>query len=520
MTIHSNQHKNRKCQSDSSSSSNSSSNSKQNKKHDDKWNLGQIYQYFKNRLIEDNRLMIAGSGAYANASDDISENISQGYTLPLGTVNLAYNIDRPVPRSAFHVRESGVYIIFVVVCTDNACQFTVFVNEEPQYKTTIGVNTGAGQVVQRHILLLNEDDGIDIRNYSSSSATVNTNLSAGGTQNANDATFLLMKIASLNPPCANKNEEICLTRGNKKLFKKLTEKLLCDFELMPKGFNVTGSFYNIIAQTVNPEADIIFATSQNVNSIGWSSTVNPQQITILEDGVYKVFFLASTGNAAQLAFTVNDVPIAYTNQGTNHGAGEVTIRGLLVLKKGDIVTVRNHTSAVPIQITQMAGGFQNNVCAELTIFKIAPIVKPCVQKVDCEIEKHYECHYEQYVNYLLCKEYLQIAGSQAYISMAGSVPESLISGQTFNWGINQQIHDIWHKQGTAQATIQYAGIYDIFGDVLANQPQQLTMFVNDVPNQSTIFGRDSGAGRTLQRQFVKLCKGDKISVNKIPVVRK
>jgi hypothetical protein len=56
------------------------------------------------------------------------------------------------------------------------------------------------------------------------------------------------------------------------------------------------------------------------------------------------------------------------------------------------------------------------------------------------------------------------------------------------------------------------GIYDLFADLTSNQPAQWCVFVNGTADLATCFGRDSGGARTLLRQFVKLNKGDVVTV--------
>ena len=56
------------------------------------------------------------------------------------------------------------------------------------------------------------------------------------------------------------------------------------------------------------------------------------------------------------------------------------------------------------------------------------------------------------------------------------------------------------------------GVYDVFADLTSNQPAQWTIFVNGSPDPTTTFGRDSGGGRTLMRQFMKLHKGDVLTI--------
>jgi hypothetical protein len=72
--------------------------------------------------------------------------------------------------------------------------------------------------------------------------------------------------------------------------------------------------------------------------------------------------------------------------------------------------------------------------------------------------------------------------------------------------------NINHINGTGIMTIPQEGIYDVFIDIATNESPQLALFINNVPEASFIFGRDSGGARCLGREFVKLCKGDVLSV--------
>jgi len=287
-----------------------------------------------------------------------------------------------------------------------------------------------------------------------------------------------------------------------------------DTELMVKGFNVTGSFYNTIEQIVNTESDVVFGALQNVNGLQWNPTgSNPEQIKVLEDGVYKLFFMCNTNKPTQVCLCVNGVPDETTIAGSNRGAGQVSIRALLTLKQNDIISVRNHTSANgSIVVSKNAGGFENGVNVILTMFKIAPIVKAEVKPVECKVEKKFECYYEKFRNYLLCKEWLQVAGSPAYLSMTGASGQQINVNDSISYSTNILDKDIWHQQGRDWIEIQKSGIYDIFVDNITDEPAQLTIFVNNNPNLSTVFGRDSGAARTLMRQLIKLNKGDKVQV--------
>ena len=227
-----------------------------------KFRLCDIYNYFRNRLLEDEQLMIAGSTAYCGTTNTTSEMIPNNHTLNFNNNIVMFNIDRFNESSPFYVRESGVYIFFLCLNTDSSAQFTFYINGVINDLTCIGTNSGAGQLVSRHMLKLNKDDNVVIRNYISSSTSVSTNIKSGGLQDGNTAVAIGFKMAPLDPAKVHSENECkfmeSLTHKKKKLFKKLTEKVLCDCTLMPKGFNVHGTFYNKSTQIVNTESDVVF----------------------------------------------------------------------------------------------------------------------------------------------------------------------------------------------------------------------------------------------------------------------
>jgi hypothetical protein len=502
-----------KCKSKKYHKEHKSSSSSSDSEH--KYDFNDIYQFFKNKLIKDNQLMVFGSNAYYSGNSIEPDTIATTHAVHLENTYMKYNVDHPKINDPFFVREAGIYQLTFVIDTDSSAQFSIFVNGVLRDLTTIGTNSGAGQVVLRSIFTLNKNDNLVIRNYISNIAAVDTNLYSGGLQEGNDITILLFKVAPLCTPEPNHDEIKCYTHNKLKLFKKLTKKLLCDSELMIRGFNVHGSFYNNTTQTVPTEADVKFGNFSNVNGLVWNpTTLNPEQIKVLENGIYQVVFLANTNTAAQFTFYVNGNPIVETTQGINKGSGQATIRSLLELKQNDILTVRNHTSANgSIVISEHAGGNKLNVNTLCQLIKLAPIVKPQVKPVNHKVEKHFECYYKKFRNYLLCKEWLQITGSSAYIGLCGSTPEKVNVDESFNWAdmtVNKHVDFV---PGNPFVVIKKSGVYDVIADVITNEPQQLALFVNGSPDLSTIFGRDSGAARTLLKQLVQLNKGDVVTLN-------
>ena len=479
--------------------------------HKEKYCFDDVYKYYKNCLVKDECLMVAGSDAYINSVNDEPLVIPQAYPVDFNQTTISYNIDHLYKDSPFCVREGGVYIIFFVSSTEQASQFTIFVNGLPQLLTTTGNNAGAGQIISRHLLSLEKDDTLLIRNYASSSSALQSNLYVGGLNKGNNETLLLMKIAPLPSKKEYKEWSLdCLSKRKQYLFKKILDKMLCDKELMLKGFNVHGTFHTNKTQIVPTESNVLFDSSSNVAGLGWSD-ISGDQIKICEDGVYKIFFLTTTNTSCQFTVYVNGNPLDYSTQGSNRGAGQTTMRTLVELCKGDVVTIKNHTSYNgQIVISEYAGGVQPSLSAVVTIFKIAPKCKssPC----DIKLNKYHEKCCEEFKQYLLHNKCLQVAGSPAYINVCSTYHQLINVNQSLGWETTSIKKEFHHRQATSSMEIKKDGIYDIFADLITNEASQLTLFVNGTPDLSTVFGRDSGANRVLMRQFIKLCKGDIVEV--------
>lgn len=497
----------KKCHSDSES------NSECRKK--DKYSFDEVYKYYKNKLLMDAHMMITGSQAYINAFNNKETLISTGYPIEFSDLSINSNIDYVHVGAPFCVRESGVYILFFIATVDQSSQFAVFVNGVSKELTVTGNNSGAGQLVLRNMLKLEKDDVVIIRDYLSSSP-LQSSLYVGGLQPGNNETFLMMKISSYhhcyNTEC-EKFDIKCLSSRKQYLFKKIMEKMLCDKELMLNGFNVHGTFWSTNGQEILTENNVLFDNTANVNGLSWNNA-NGDKVIVSEDGVYKIFFMGTTNTSVQFCIAVNDVPIDYTIQGTNKGAGQLTVRSLLPLKKGDVITIKNHTSANgKVIISSEAGGKQKSLSVLLTVFKIAPLTKP---SVDCHIKpvEQHDKYYEKFRQYLLsdhCKN-LQLFGSPAYFTVSSANHQKLSLGEALHWNFLGTKHNIAFRQSTDHLIVEKEGIYDLFADVITAESVQLTMFINDEPQLTTTSGRDSGSARCLLRQFVKLSKGDVISI--------
>ena len=527
----------KKCRSKSrhsSSSSCSSDNHYKNKKHhkysdDDSeckktskkcdLDLNNLYYYMRCKLYNDDDLMIAGANSMVCATSKSYKVIPSNFPIELESDDLIYNVKHYDIGAPYFVKKDGIYVIFIAISTDQASQFTIFVNGIVVPLTCIGNNSGAGQLISRHLLKLHKNDSVSVVNYQTTNP-VELPEYIGGIQPSVNVAFLLHKVAPLPNQlhCADYNEK-CLNEKKLCLFKKLKHMLIDDPILMLKGFNTTGSFFNYDNQVVTPENPFIFTNHSNVNNLTFVN--NTSNIIINEDGIYKIFFLVSTTTSAQVAFFVNDIPLPETVNGTNKGAGQLTIRKLVSLKKGDVFSVRNHTSGNSITLNPNPGGHLSSINLLLTIYKASPTLDKLMILDDyekcTEYHKYDECDkyqklYHDFKQFLLHKRYFNLTGSKGYISVYGATKDILVLGESLRWNTDNLKRNIKHVQGEQELIIEHNGLYDIFADVITDQPAQFTLFINGIEDSTTTMGRDSGGNRTLVRQLVKLNKNDVITL--------
>ena len=474
-----------------------------------------IYQNFKRHLLMDESLMAAGSSVFINTYSQSAETIPLAYSVPFEGTLSQRKFDHFSTNSPYYPREDGVYVLFFMASDNQSSQYTVFVNGEHMDLTTIGTNSGAGQLVSRSMLVLKKDDALVIRNYLAESGAITQSENIGGFNPTSDTVLAIIKVAP-HPEAVREREceeKECYGKKEKTLFKRLLGDMIYDTDLMLKGFNTHGSFYSKSEQTANLEMPVLFDLSQNVNNLQYIDG-SGGAVKILESGYYKVFFMANTASACQFAIFVNGIPINATCTGTNKGAGLLTIRAIIPLTKNDLLSVRNHTSANHVHITSNAGGLDTSpgVSTILTMFKIAPLVAPeppmWNPKNNCKMPS-----YKAFRQYLLYKKTLQIDGAQAYTSATTSTRQDLELNESVIFSTNQlENYRIEHIQGSTTFTILRDGIYDVFGDIITHQPAEFTVFINNVPDSSTTFGRDSGGNRTLIRQILKLRVGDVLTM--------
>jgi hypothetical protein len=128
--------------------------------------------------------------------------------------------------------------------------------------------------------------------------------------------------------------------------------------------------YNLNAEVVPIEADITFSTN-GVLTAGITHAPGTAGIQIVNAGTYKIAFSVSGVEPSQMAVFENGGFVAGTVYGSGAGTQQNNGQAIIVIAAGDVLTIRNHSSAAAVTLQTLAGGTQTNVNASVTIEKLA-----------------------------------------------------------------------------------------------------------------------------------------------------
>ena len=501
---------NDKCKSNSSSSDSDS--------EADCDNFDELYCYYKKHLLQDPALMIAGASTYANLyNTDILQKIPINAPLTESLFGPTKNVDHPTPNGPVYVRESGTYLIVYSIETDQPCQFAVYVNGVLKPNTVLGTNSGSGQLVSRQTLVLEKDDHVIVRNHTSGvlNGAVDIIQFAGGTGIQANVQFVLTKIAPHQRYWCqtDRRQHNKVHDKQKELYCRLEKKLLCDPELQLEGIDAYGKFFTQSAQTVSIGAPVLFDKCTDTLCI---KHVNGTGDVIVEkSGVYNIYAMVATNQVAQFTIFVNANPLPQSTVGINRGASQLTSRVLVELKKGDVITWRNHTTAIPVTLAINPGGIVAATNAEIQLTRIAPLCadekkekcNPCDKWVYCEPEK-VRCFKE----WLLCNKRLQIEGS-SLISVRSTTPQNLVTYAPTVWETDILERNLILEQGKIEIHVCKDGEYVIESHVISSQPDQFVIYLNGKPIQLSTTGQDSGSAALNLHYILALCKGDCLTFN-------
>jgi hypothetical protein len=133
---------------------------------------------------------------------------------------------------------------------------------------------------------------------------------------------------------------------------------------------VSGFIYNVSAQTVPIETDVIF-DANGILKPGISHTPGTAQIIVTNPGSYEVTFFASGVEPNQFALFLNGALVTGTVYGSGAGTQQNNGQAIIALAAGDVLTLRNHSSSAAVTLQTLAVGTQTNVNASVVIKKLS-----------------------------------------------------------------------------------------------------------------------------------------------------
>lgn len=477
------------------------------------------FDIIKKMLVKDPYLQLDGVQAYINVYSTISQTIHTSESVRFEKTQQALNIDHTPGFPEVVIRMDGLYYIMYTMESSESCQITFFINANPVHSTTSGISSGAGQLMQTALLPMKNGDILTVRNYRSSVTPLTILPNIGGTIQGTNTEMVVLRTSpypydsapstSLERRYEERQCEYELNDKERHLFKKWTKKLLKDPKFMLRGSDAFGSFYSDSIQTVSLNSPVLF--KKTAISCGLNIQ-NDCEVVIQKSGIYMFVFLVGTTQSAQFTVFVNGNPDLTTTAGINKGGGQLALRQSLQLNVGDRVSVCNYLSnAGDVNLTANGGGTEVGVNPLLYIIRVASIPLLCEEgffDIDCNIEKIYK-KFRYYLNNR--KDVLTKFSDDSIISINSDYQE-LVPGSKVLLNENTYLSGIYHNTHSTDFVVKRSGYYKVHFIGQYNQPSQFTLFVNDVPNPTTVTGTDSGSGSQLLMQIVKLNKGDVVNV--------
>lgn len=112
-------------------------------------------------------------------------------------------------------------------------------------------------------------------------------------------------------------------------------------------------------------------SNNGVITAGITHSPGTDLITIVNSGDYSIWFIITCVEPNQFTLFQNGSPISDGTYGS--GAGIQPGPGMIIItaSAGDVLTLRNHTSASAVTLQTLAGGTSTNVNASILIQKIS-----------------------------------------------------------------------------------------------------------------------------------------------------
>ena len=129
--------------------------------------------------------------------------------------------------------------------------------------------------------------------------------------------------------------------------------------------------YNLSAQVVPLETGVTFSDN-GIGTAGFTHGLGSSDITVVNQGDYKVTFSVSGTEPCQFALFINGVVVAESVYDSGAGTQQNTGQAILALNANDVLTLVNHTSAAAVTLAAAPpiGGTVTAVNASILIQKL------------------------------------------------------------------------------------------------------------------------------------------------------
>jgi Collagen triple helix repeat (20 copies) len=127
--------------------------------------------------------------------------------------------------------------------------------------------------------------------------------------------------------------------------------------------------FNQFPEVVALEADVTFSDN-GITSSGFFHVPGSSQITVVNSATYEISFSLSGIEPNQFALFQNGVAVPGTIYGSGAGTQQNTGQAIINAFAGDVLTIRNHSSATAVTLQVLAGGTQTNVNASILIRRL------------------------------------------------------------------------------------------------------------------------------------------------------
>ncbi len=118
------------------------------------------------------------------------------------------------------------------------------------------------------------------------------------------------------------------------------------------------------------EADVAF-DSNGVLTAGITHAPGSTNIAVVNAGTYKISYSVSGVEPGQFALFRNGAVVLGSTYGSGAGTQQNTGQVIVTAGAGDVLTLRNHSSASAVTLQTLAGGTQTSVNASVAIEKLS-----------------------------------------------------------------------------------------------------------------------------------------------------